>query len=299
MLKLRLLCTFVLLVAGTLTVLSGSGVLAQDDMEPAEIYNQALTHQQEGQIELAILEYKQVVESDPGYIDAYLNLGAIYFEQKDYGNALTMFKTASEKDASSVDAFANLGRVQYKLRLYDEAAVAFQTALTLDTNQNALYGELAKVFYRQKKYADLVTTLEKGHAQGAGDHTTCYLLGKGYQKTNQDTKAIGAFRESIGKQANYNAQFALGQIYLSQEKYKQAGNAFKAALNLNSKKFQAAYNYAFALESMDPNAIDTNIKNWQDFVKIGKSDPKAKNNVAMAEQHIKDLKESKAAMDLQ
>jgi len=297
MFKLRSLCTLVLLTAGMLTIISFSAVLAQDD--PAEIYNQALTHQQEGQTELAVLEYKQVIEADPGYIDAYLNLGVIYFEQKKYADALGLFKTASEKDATSVDAFANMGRVEYKLRRYAESAAAFQTALALDASQNDLYGELAKAFYRQKNYVDLVTALEAGHAKGAGDHTTHYLLGKGYQKTSKDTKAIGAFRESVKKKANYNAQFALGQIYQSQEKYKQAGNAFKAALNLKPKKSLAAYNYAIALESLDSDALDTNIKNWQNFVKIGKNDPKVRNQVSIAEGHIKELKDSKAAKDLQ
>ena len=94
----------------------------------------------------------------------------------------------------------------------------------------------------------------------------------------------------------YNSHFALGQIFLGQEKYSTAAGSFKAAMRADSKKYRAAYNYAVAVESENQDAIDTNIENWNAFIKLAKNNPKAKNDVAVAEQHVKDLQERKEKM---
>ena len=126
------------------------------------------------------------------------------------------------------------------------------------------------------------------------------MMGKGYQKSDQDTKAVDAFQKSIqAKSENPNAHFALGQIYLSRENYTKAATEFKSAINKDPNYYQAQYNYAIAVESNDPDAIDKNIANWEKFISIAKKNPKAKNDVAVAQQHVKELKERKEKLDLQ
>ena len=41
------------------------------------------------------------------------------------------------------------------------------------------------------------------------------------------------------------------------------------------------------------------ITNWEEFVRVAKKNPKAKDQLAVAEGHIKELKERKKALDLQ
>ena len=97
----------------------------------------------------------------------------------------------------------------------------------------------------------------------------------------------------------YNAHFALGQIYLGQEKYSRAASSFKAALNADPRKYRASYNYAVAAESQDQDNIDANIANWNAFIKLAKNNPKANNDVAIAQQHVKDLQARKEKMSFE
>ncbi len=69
-------------------------------------------------------------------------------------------------------------------------------------------------------------------------------------------------------------------------------------MKINSKKYLAAYNYAIAVETDNPDDISTNIAAWDGFVRIAKSNPKAKTQLAEAQNHIKELKELKEHQDL-
>jgi len=297
---LKSLCAFTLFlfILGSLPSLT----LAETDPEKAkEMYNDGITAVKEGNNDKAILSYKTAIQLDPEFLDAYLNLGALYFKQKKYDDAQDMFKKVAEKDPKNIDALANMGRVDYKLKRYPESIESFNAALALDTNQPGLYKELAKAYYSTtNKFSEAASTLEKGHKIGGGDDYTFYLLGKSYQKLEKYKQAITAFKKSLELNSkNANANFALGQIYLSQGKFVSAAGAFKTAHKSDPKKYLAMYNYAIAVESNDPDNIDTNIKNWQEFIRLAKKNPRAKNVLAQAEQHVKELKDRKEKLELQ
>jgi tetratricopeptide (TPR) repeat protein len=124
--------------------------------------------------------------------------------------------------------------------------------------QRSCRPSIGKVYYYKRNYTELIGALTKCHENGGGDYLTYFMLGKGYQKSSKSTEAIAAFKKSIElKSNNYNSQFAMGQIYLSQQKYKSAASAFKSAMKINSKKYLAAYNYAIAVETNNPDDIST------------------------------------------
>ena len=70
-------------------------------------------------------------------------------------------------------------------------------------------------------------------------------------------------------------------------------------MKASPKKYQAAYNYAIAVESQDPQNYDANIANWDKFISVAKKNPKAKAQVATAQNHVKKLKDAKAQAALQ
>ena len=70
-------------------------------------------------------------------------------------------------------------------------------------------------------------------------------------------------------------------------------------MKANPKKFRAAYNYAVAVEQSNPEKYSTNIANWETFIKVGKSYPKAKKDVAVAQEHVKELKDALEKSNLQ
>ena len=276
-----------------------SSISFADATKSKEHFNKGVTLEKAGNLQGALKEYKSSIAEDPSYIDAYINKGNIHFKLKQYNDALRSFKSATEKDPKNVSAFKNLSLVQSKMKRYTDAVASLNTAIGVKASAD-LYAELGKIYYRQKNHKQVVATLDKCHQMGGGSHLSYFMLGKAYNSLKQSSKAITALNKSVSlKSKNYNALSALGQIYLGQGKYRKAATNFKKAMRVNSKKYRASYNYAIAVESADPENYSVNIQNWEKFIRIAKSNPKAKKEVSQARDHVKELKEANESASLQ
>src|ERR1700722_20168426 len=76
----------------------------------------AMQHLQSGlearkqhQVEVEITEFREAARLDPGSADAFLNLGAAYMEERDYGKAITPLKRALELSPDLLPAHQFLG----------------------------------------------------------------------------------------------------------------------------------------------------------------------------------------------
>jgi tetratricopeptide (TPR) repeat protein len=291
--------TLVLTIAVMLSLVMVASAFG-DTEKAKEFYNSGIQDKQAGKLDGAIMAFKAAIGEDAEYADAYVQLGAIYFGQKDYKGALEAFTSATEKAPKNAEAFANLGRVQMKLKKYEKATETLQTALTLAPADAAVQKELCKAHYYGGDYKKTIEAATKLHDAGGGDHISWFMVGKSYQKTDRPTKAIPAFEKSIGfKSGYYNAHSALGSIYLGQGKFKSAASAYKAALKAKPSAYLASYNYAVAVESGDSEDYATNIKVWESFIKMAKKNPKAKSRVAEAQQHVTELKDAQEKANLQ
>ena len=285
-----------------LLLLASIGFAAGDKEKAKEHFNAGLTSAQAGKIDEAILGYEAAIAEDPTFIDAYINLGAIHFEKNNYPKALEMYRTVAEKDPKNVLALSNLANVEYELKKYVEAEGHLNSAIALAPKDASLYKDLGKILFAKRDYEATVKALGKCHENGGGSHLTQYMMGKAYQKLDKPTEAIGCFDKSVQlEKKNYNSLFALGQVYLSQGKYMNAANFFDQALKSSPTKHLAAYNYAVAVESQDPEDYAKNIEAWEKFLRLAKNNPKAKatNEIAEAENHVKQLKEAQKQKDLQ
>ena len=291
--------TLVLFLAVLLSLLM-IGTAFGDTEKAKENYNKGIEYKQAGKMDAAILAFKTAASEDAEYIDAYIQLGAIYFGQKDYQRALEYFNVATTRAPQNAEAFANLGRVQMKLKKYEKAQAAFQTATSLAPDDAALQNELCKAYYYASDYQKAIDIATNLHEAGGGDHISWFMVGKGYQKIDQPTKAIPALKKSIEfKSDYYNAHSALGSIYLSQGKYQSAASTYKAALKAKPTAYLASYNYAVSVESADSEDYAANIKVWESFIKMAKKNPKAKSKVAEAQQHVTELKDALEKSNLQ
>jgi tetratricopeptide (TPR) repeat protein len=258
-----------------------------------EAFNKGVTAKQAGKVDDAIAAYKEAIGVDADYVDAYMNLGAVYFEKGSFDDALKSFQSASEKDPKNAEAFANIGKVQFTKRSYVESEIAYKKAIALDDKKTEYLREIGKVYFARKAWPELTQTCEKLGTMNAADDQSWYWLGKACEGQDKSAEAIAAFQKSIAaKPKNYNAHSAMGQIYLQKEDYVSAAKSFKAALAADPKGYKAAYNYAYAIETKSPDDYSSNIANWQEFVRIAGNNPKAKDDVAVAVQHIKELKEA-------
>ncbi len=128
--------------------------LVGDSLSPLEMYLRYVTDDEEaylwlGQAELkngdqnaAKRAFDQAIELDPGYFDARMARGLLYFSLKDYASAAEDFHMALQSNASSFEASLNWGRARLMngdfLGAYEQLNAAFRLAQS-DQEKAAVY----------------------------------------------------------------------------------------------------------------------------------------------------------------
>lgn len=91
----------------------------------------AVQAEESGDKNRAIELYRQIVEADPTYAAAYINLGTIYFHLRQFERAEELYRRAAEEDPSYVLAFFDLGNVLDELNRLEESIAAYRQAVKL------------------------------------------------------------------------------------------------------------------------------------------------------------------------
>ena len=91
----------------------------------------AVQAEEAGEKQRAIGFYEEIMELDPGYAAAYINLGTIHFHLRQFGRAEELYRQATETDPGYVLAFFDLGNVLDELQRPDESIAAYRRAVAL------------------------------------------------------------------------------------------------------------------------------------------------------------------------
>jgi tetratricopeptide (TPR) repeat protein len=91
----------------------------------------AVQAEEAGEKQRAITLYEEILEMDPKYAAAYINLGTVYFHLRQYERAENLYRRATEADPSYVLAFFDLGNVLDELKRLDESIAAYRQAVSL------------------------------------------------------------------------------------------------------------------------------------------------------------------------
>jgi tetratricopeptide (TPR) repeat protein len=91
----------------------------------------AVQAEETGEKQRAITLYEEILELDPAYAPAYINLGTIHFHLRQYDRAEQLYRRATETDPGYVLAFFDLGNVLDELQRPDESVAAYRQAVAL------------------------------------------------------------------------------------------------------------------------------------------------------------------------
>jgi len=97
----------------------------------------------------AIQLYEEILDLDPHYAPAAINLGTLYFHLRQYKQAEKYYRRATEADSSYVLAFFDLGNVLDELGREEEAIEAYQKAIELAPYYADAHYNLALAYERK------------------------------------------------------------------------------------------------------------------------------------------------------
>ena len=94
----------------------------------------------------AVEAYRHVVEMQPDWVEPWLNLGTLLFEQKDVEGAKRCYRTAVDRAPHHLLARFDLGCVLDELKEFEEAAEHLREAVRLDPAYADAHYNLARVY---------------------------------------------------------------------------------------------------------------------------------------------------------
>jgi tetratricopeptide (TPR) repeat protein len=97
---------------------------------------------------LAMQAYKAVLELEPHYGPAHINLGTLYYNQEEFGEAEHHYRTAIECDQRYALAWFDLGNVLDETGRVEEAIRAYETAIALAPTYADAHYNLALAYER-------------------------------------------------------------------------------------------------------------------------------------------------------
>jgi tetratricopeptide (TPR) repeat protein len=99
----------------------------------------------------AMANYMRVLELDPEYAPAHINLGTLYYHDSDYEQAEVHYRKAIEADPRYALAYFDLGNVLDETQRVEEAIAAYCSALRLAPTYADAHYNLALAYERNRQ----------------------------------------------------------------------------------------------------------------------------------------------------
>ena len=109
----------------------------------------AVQAEEVGEKQRAMGLYEEILEIDPGYAAAYINLGTINFHLRQFSRAEELYRRATVVDPNYVLAFFDLGNVLDELQRPDESIAAYRQAVSLSPRYADAHYNLALAYERK------------------------------------------------------------------------------------------------------------------------------------------------------
>ncbi|MGN6617036.1 MAG: tetratricopeptide repeat protein [Ilyomonas sp.] len=106
----------------------------------AGVYNARTGNKQQ-----AIKLFDRCIANDYTYMPAYIEKGLVYFDGKQYREALNVFQFASTVDHLYADAYYYMARCYEMINIKDSAVLRFKQAISLDKTLTQAYEGLKRV----------------------------------------------------------------------------------------------------------------------------------------------------------
>jgi tetratricopeptide (TPR) repeat protein len=256
------------------TLLMANVSAAQQTPDPLnEHYSAAQTYQVGGDFERAEAEYGQVlalalqrmgnllaaekndsqeavaaledaIAAEPGYADARIDLGLVYFRAGRLDKANAQAAEVVKADARNVRGLQLLGNIEFAQGNFAAAADHLHTALGLKGDFETAYS-LALAYLSQHKLAETKILFNELLNDMGSTPELHVLLGRAYRETGYLDEAIREFKKAIELDPHYpRVHYYLALAYLAQgekERFPTARPLFEQELAINPKEFFSTF----------------------------------------------------------
>lgn len=153
-----------------------------------------------GNLEEAIVLLESTIKDNPGYVDAYINLGLCYKEQSDFISALSSLENALKLKSNDARIYSNMGNLYFAQEKFEDSIVNYLKAQEFDPNDAETLNNLGLALMKigNLDYSNLTfeeaLRIEPGNPKIINNYLLCLLTGKQFAKY---TKMLASIKRLI------------------------------------------------------------------------------------------------------
>ncbi|MBL8583664.1 MAG: tetratricopeptide repeat protein, partial [Rhizobiaceae bacterium] len=153
----------------------------------------------------AVATLRQATVKAPNFPGAYILLGVLLEQQKDYAAARTSYEKAVELDGKSADALNNLAYLlSERFGEIDKAVELAQRARDVQPGNPAVADTLGWLLYKKKQYARAVILLDESAAKLPRSGEARYHAGMAHYMVGNEAAARTALREALVLESSFS-----------------------------------------------------------------------------------------------
>ena len=178
---------------------------------------------------------KQALQSNPRDVQKQVELGITYELQGELAKAASTFEEALKYDPNRPELYSLLGPIYERQERYDEALRTYHRLEKLDPNLPAIiFGAMASIYHFHKKMLpEALQYAQKALAADANSWRVHNLLGVIYTDKSEFRQAVDAFKAAMRLAPNEPMPHSdLAKVYLAQGRYDEALESVNTAMRL-------------------------------------------------------------------
>ncbi len=177
--------------------------------------------------------FKQAIQRDPRFWEAYYNLGIVYFNSGKLDLALAQFNKVIRALPNFSKPYFGRGLIYYKKGYFEKATADFQKVVDLNPNDYKAYYYLGQIYRRLKRFKEAEKALKEAQKINPEFAPAFYETGNVYYDQGKYRKAIEFYRNATEldpKTADYHLR--LGDCYYRSQIFYNALNELNKAIAL-------------------------------------------------------------------
>lgn len=261
---------------------------------PQDLLQQGINFHQSGQLEEAILSYRETLIVQPKNVDALSNLGSALQTQGNVAEAIVCLTKAVQLRPAFADAHYNLGtafRIQGKA---DEAIKCFKQAISSNPNFTQAYYNLGGIHKEQGRLDEAVACLRKALTINPDFLAALNNLGHTLTMLGRFDEADCFLKKAVAIKPDFlEALVNLGNNLNFQEKLTEAKTVLKRAIAIKPDFLEAMYNLGSIL--IDSGEPQEGVEILQQAVSVAPANVDAHLSLGRAHQELCNLEEAVAS----
>ncbi|OGH98196.1 MAG: hypothetical protein A2104_06165 [Candidatus Melainabacteria bacterium GWF2_32_7] len=192
----------------------------------------ALQYLQNGDLQQSKVILEQILGQNPDNPNALYWLGIIFYQVKDYNQAIYNISKAIEINSTDQYCF-DLGQIFLELNLLNESIHYLRNTLTLNPQKIEAYYCLGEALFKANNFEEAATCFQMFIQVYPDDVDAYFNLGISFLKIKKTQEAIIAFKKAIELDPNaFDFYYNLGIAYLKENNWQETINSFEKAIKL-------------------------------------------------------------------